>query len=80
MIEIYRFYVNLRMNLIPYIYNKAEHTARSGEPLMRPLAYQYPADSDDLGNEIRIRKSADNLQIKGSGPLTEIYLISSKED
>jgi alpha-glucosidase (family GH31 glycosyl hydrolase) len=44
-IDIYRFYANLRMNLIPYIYNEAKHVVRYGEPLMRPLAYEYPEDN-----------------------------------
>lgn len=43
-IDLYRFYANLRMNLLPYIYNEAIHVSAHGEPLMRPLFYDYPDD------------------------------------
>lgn len=43
-IDLYRFYANLRMNLLPYIYNEAIYISTHGEPLMRPLFYDYPED------------------------------------
>ena len=43
-IEVYRFYANLRMNLLPYIYNEAAYISENSEPLMRPLFYDYPDD------------------------------------
>jgi alpha-glucosidase (family GH31 glycosyl hydrolase) len=40
----YRFYANLRMNLMPYIFTEARHASESGEPFMRSMAYQFPQD------------------------------------
>lgn len=44
-LEVYRFYANLRMNLLPYIYSEAAYSCESGEPLMRSMAYEFPEDS-----------------------------------
>jgi alpha-D-xyloside xylohydrolase len=43
-IPIYRTYANLRMNLLPYIYNEAVNSAERGEPLMRALMIDFPND------------------------------------
>ncbi len=43
-IEIYRKYANLRMNLLPYIYDEAVYLVNHGELMMRPLVYDYPED------------------------------------
>jgi alpha-glucosidase (family GH31 glycosyl hydrolase) len=43
-IPIYRTYANLRMNLLPYIYNEAINSAERGEPLMRALMIDFPSD------------------------------------
>lgn len=43
-LETYRYYANLRMNLIPYIYTEAKWSAEMGEPLMRSMAYAFPQD------------------------------------
>jgi alpha-glucosidase (family GH31 glycosyl hydrolase) len=40
----YRTYANLRMNLLPYIYNEALNSANSREPLMRALMIDFPGD------------------------------------
>lgn len=45
-IDIYRFYANVRMNLLPYIYNEACFIAANGEPFMRPLIIDYADDSN----------------------------------
>lgn len=42
--SIYRTYANLRMNLLPYIYNEAVSSANSREPLMRALMIDFPGD------------------------------------
>lgn len=44
-IEGYRFFANVRMNLLPYIYDQARLSSISGIPLMRALCLQYPEDS-----------------------------------
>lgn len=43
-LETYRFYANLRMNLLPYLYTEAKWSAETGEPLMRAMAYAFPKD------------------------------------
>lgn len=43
-LETYRYYANLRMNLLPYIYTEAKWSAETGEPMMRSMAYSFPGD------------------------------------
>ncbi len=43
-IDIYRMYAKLRMEMIPYITVEIEHTKNSGEPLLRPLWLDSPDD------------------------------------
>lgn len=43
-LDIYRSFVRTRMNLLPYIAAEARHCAETGEPLMRPLFLDWPAD------------------------------------
>ncbi len=44
-LQTYRFFANVRMNLLPYIYSEAYHSSETGEPLMRSMAYQFPEDA-----------------------------------
>jgi alpha-glucosidase (family GH31 glycosyl hydrolase) len=43
-IPVFRRFVNLRMNLIPYILGQASESSRTGIPLMRSLPMEFPAD------------------------------------
>ena len=43
-ISVYRFYTNVRMNLLPYVYGEAWHSAQTGLPLMRAMWFEYPDD------------------------------------
>jgi len=43
-IDIYRFYAHLRMNLLPYLYSQARTSAETGLPMMRPLWLMHPED------------------------------------
>ena len=45
-IEIYRRFAQLRMQLLPYIEAEAAHCAATGEPLMRALFLDWPGDSE----------------------------------
>lgn len=45
-LEVYKYYANLRMNLLPYIYSEAAYSSESGEPLMRSMAYEFPEDGE----------------------------------
>jgi alpha-glucosidase (family GH31 glycosyl hydrolase) len=53
MIDIYRRYTTLRRDLVPYIYQHALETGRSGKPIARPLVFDYPDDprTKDLWEE-----------------------------
>ncbi|WAA08919.1 TIM-barrel domain-containing protein [Fervidibacillus albus] len=43
-IKVYRFFANVRMNLIPYIYEQSLKACEKGLPLMRALMIEYPKD------------------------------------
>jgi oligosaccharide 4-alpha-D-glucosyltransferase len=43
--EIVRNYMKLRYAMLPYNYTLAYQNATTGSPLMRPLFYQFPADT-----------------------------------
>jgi alpha-glucosidase (family GH31 glycosyl hydrolase) len=43
-IRTYRFYANLRLNLMPYLITEARHCVETGQPMMRALALAYPDD------------------------------------
>lgn len=47
-LAIRKHYVEERYRLLPYIYALAEQNSRTGDPLMRPVFYDYP---DALGSE-----------------------------
>lgn len=61
-ISVYRFYAGLRMNLIPYLMSLGAEATRTGLPLMRAMALEYPNDPraaaiDDqflLGSEVLV--------------------------
>ena len=52
-LDTYRYYANLRMNLLPYIYTEAKWSSETGEPLMRSMAYAYPDDLVAAGYEFQ---------------------------
>ena len=41
-VPLFRFFLNVRHNLMPYIWQEAMHSAASGEPLMRALGLTEP--------------------------------------
>jgi alpha-glucosidase (family GH31 glycosyl hydrolase) len=45
-VPLFRHFLNLRHNLMPYIWREARHSAASGEPMMRALKLSYPEASD----------------------------------
>jgi alpha-glucosidase len=45
-----RRYVELRYNLLPYIYTSMEESSRTGLPAMRPVFLDYPQAEDFYGN------------------------------
>jgi alpha-glucosidase (family GH31 glycosyl hydrolase) len=44
-LELYRRYANIRMNLMPYIYNEAIFCSEQGRPMLAHLILDYPEDS-----------------------------------
>ncbi|NJC34422.1 alpha-glucosidase [Sphingomonas jejuensis] len=42
-LAIRRRFVNERYRLMPYLYGLAEQNSRTGDPIMRPIFYDYPA-------------------------------------
>ena len=51
--KIVRDFMDLRYSLLPYIYTLAYQAATDGEPIVRPLFYEFPDDSItyDVGDE-----------------------------
>lgn len=47
-IDVYRFFANTRMNLLPYIYDQSEKAVSDCTPLMRALQLEYP--NEDFHN------------------------------
>ncbi len=45
-VPIFRFFANLRMNLLPYIMSEAWHSSQTGVPMMRALAIEFPTDAN----------------------------------
>ena len=46
-----RRYIDLRYQLLPYLYTGMEETSRTGIPLMRPLFLEYPETASLAGND-----------------------------
>jgi alpha-D-xyloside xylohydrolase len=43
-LKVFKFYANLRMNLLPYILQTARSSSKTGLPMMRSLSIMYPHD------------------------------------
>lgn len=69
--EVLRSYMNLRYRLFPYLYTAAAESARTGWPIMRPLAFVYPDERayDDefgtymLGDSLLVSSFVDYVQV-----------------
>ncbi len=44
-IDVFRKFINIRMNLLPYIYSEANFSVKTGLPMMRQLALEFPDDN-----------------------------------
>lgn len=47
-LDTYRYYTNVRLQLLDYIYHEAEKAHETGVPLTRPLAVDYPDEESAL--------------------------------
>jgi alpha-D-xyloside xylohydrolase len=50
LIAVWRFYSNLRMSLIDYIYNLTKNASETGMPVARPLFLEYPEQKESWNN------------------------------
>ncbi|MCX7710786.1 MAG: hypothetical protein N2484_13185 [Clostridia bacterium] len=46
---IYKKYADLRMNLLPYIFDQAIKSSETGIPMMRAMVVEYPCDESCIG-------------------------------
>lgn len=81
LIAVWRFYSNLRMSLVDYIYDLAKNASETGMPIARPLFLEYP-DQAECWNNWETYKFGDDLLVsviweKGATK-TSIYLPSGE--
>lgn len=50
-LEVYKKYANIRMNLMPYIYNEAIYCSEQGRPMFAHLIVDYPKDKKVINIE-----------------------------
>ncbi|MDD4495057.1 MAG: glycoside hydrolase family 31 protein, partial [Eubacteriales bacterium] len=50
-IDTYRLYANLRMNMLPYLWKEAQFCAETSRPMMAHLIYDYPSNREILDIE-----------------------------
>lgn len=60
-LDTYRFYARLRMNLVPYLDTLGHTASRDGIPIMRPLLLEYPDDPIAAGIDDQYLLGADLL-------------------
>lgn len=48
-ISLYKKFADLRMNMLPYIYEQAKLTSGTGIPMMRAMLLEYPNDESCIG-------------------------------
>lgn len=60
-LDAYRFYARLRMNLIPYLDTLGHIASRDGTPIMRPLLVEYPDDPEAVAVDDQYLLGADLL-------------------
>ncbi|HEX9610213.1 MAG TPA: TIM-barrel domain-containing protein [Candidatus Limnocylindria bacterium] len=56
---VYRKFARLRERLVPYLVREARHAARTGLPLMRPLAFDDPSDATAWEHPLQYRLGRD---------------------
>lgn len=58
-IEVYRRFAQLRERLVPYLAREARHSVTAALPLMRPLAFDEPADDRAWAHPLQYRLGRD---------------------
>lgn len=70
-IAMLRDYLQLRYRLFPYLYGTAAVAARTGWPIMRPLAFVYP-DDPEYANEVGTYMLGDSLLVASFSDVVKI--------
>ena len=80
-INIYRKFANIRMSLIPYLYNEAKYTSDMGVPMMRSMAYAYPDDATAAAMEFQYMLGGNLLvaPIESEGQTTKLLYLPEGE-
>ena len=79
--EIYRKFLNLRYEFLPYLYDQLYKAHTTGEPLYRPLFYNYPEDVKvkELNDEVMIGDSVLLAPVVHQGKTSRVvYLPEGK--
>ncbi|MBE5952496.1 MAG: glycoside hydrolase family 31 protein [Lachnospiraceae bacterium] len=80
-VEIYRKFLNVRYEFLPYLYDLLRKAHTTGEPLYRPLYYDYPADENvkELNDEVMVGPSVLLAPIVHQGKKSRVvYLPEGK--
>lgn len=76
-IPTFRYYVNTRMNILPYIYSEAQQCTEDGTPLIRAMMIDFPEDPEayDLEEQYMFGRSLLVAPVLEEGQtVKEIYL------
>jgi alpha-glucosidase len=71
-----RRYIELRYQLLPYIYTNLEETTRTGIPLMRPVFMEYPQAEEFYGEEREFLFGRDLLVAPKVFEMLDAYEVS----
>ncbi|MFC5103610.1 TIM-barrel domain-containing protein [Kibdelosporangium philippinense] len=67
----FRDSVLLHYALFPYLYGLAQNSARTGEPIARPMAYNYPADENAWSADQHMMIGSDLLAVPSTADRNE---------
>lgn len=48
-ISLYKRFADIRMNILPYVYAEAQHSSKTGEPMMRAMVVEFPQERACIG-------------------------------
>ncbi len=76
-IDAFKKFTNLRMNLLPYIYSEASATSSTGVPFMRAMSLEYPDDNQTYGLQYQYMFGSNLLVapiVEGGTQHKDVYL------
>lgn len=79
-LEIFRRFARLRIRLFPYLYDAVHETARTGLPVIRPMALAFPGDPEAAERSYQYMFGPDLLVAPVYQPVTRrsVYLPSGR--